>query len=168
MNEATTIKGRITWRLTAADGSLISEGSVENLVTAIGDRLYAERGAGISGAPAIPTGMKLGTGSNAPSKTGTGAVLTTYLTNSHQGFDSGYPQASASGNARRVSYQATFAAGKATSATAVTEVVLVNDTLANATSAESATVARALLTGVATKGADQTLTVTWTHDIQGA
>lgn len=168
MNEATTIKGRISWQLTAPDGSLIREGEVENKVTSIGDRMYAERGAGVPGAPAVPTGMKLGSGANAPSKTGSGAVLTSYLADSHQGFDTGYPAAADSGGSRRITYKAIWGPGKATTATPITEVVIVNDTLANATSAAGATIARALLTGVATKGAGETLTVTWTHDIQGA
>ena len=168
MNEATAIKGRITWQLTAPDGSLIREGEVDNLVTAIGDRMYAERGAGVSGAPAAPTGMKLGTGSGATAKTGTGAALVTYLANSHQAFDSTYPQASDNGSARRITYKATFAAGKATTTSAITEVVIVNEALADATSAAAATVARALLTGIASKGAGETLTVTWTHDTLGA
>ena len=168
MNEATTIKGRITWRLTDPDGSLVREGSVDNLVTAIGDRMYAERGGGVSGAPAAPTGMKLGTGSGAASKTGSGAALVTYLDNSHQGFDTGYPQASANGSARRVTYVCVFAPGKATASTAITEAVMVNESLTNATSASGATVARALLTGVGSKGSGQTLTVTWTHDVLGA
>lgn len=167
MNEATAIKGRITWQLTAPDGSLIREGEVDNLVTAIGDRMYAERGAGVSGAPAVPTGMKLGTGGGATAKTGTGSSLTTYLSDSHQGFDSGFPAASTPTSARRITYKVTWGPGKATTTSAITEVVIVNETLADATSASSATIARALLSGVASKGAGETLTVTWTHDLLG-
>lgn len=168
MHEATTIKGRITWRLTAGDGSLVREGEVENLVTTIGDRMYAERGGAVSGAPAAPTGMKLGTGGGAPAKTGSGAALTTYLSNSHQGFESGYPQGSAAGSARRVSYSCVYGPGKGTSGSPVTEVVLVNESLTDATSAAGATIARALLSGIGSKGADQTLSITWTHDLLGA
>ncbi|HVH54483.1 MAG TPA: hypothetical protein VNA32_10190 [Actinomycetota bacterium] len=168
MNEATSIVGHIVWQLHAADGSLIREGSVKNLVTAVGDQMYAERGAGISGAPAAPTGMKLGTGSGAPAKTSTGSALVTYLTNSHQGFDSTYPSSALNGSSRRVTYRATFGAGKATTASAITEVVIVNESLTDATSASAATIARGLITGVGSKGSGETLTITWTHDILGA
>jgi hypothetical protein len=128
--------------------------------------MYGERGAAISGAPAAPTGMKLGTGTAAPAKTGTGAALGTYLTNSHQAGDGGYPSSTASGTTRLVAYRCTWPAGKATSAVAITEVVLVNETLADTTSAAAATVARGLLQGsnaVPSKTAGASLTITWTH-----
>jgi hypothetical protein len=159
------ITGRIEWRL-ERDGVILASGAAPNLLTAIGDRMYGERGAAISGAPAAPTGMKLGTGTAAPAKTGTGAALGTYLTNSHQAGDGGYPSSTASGTTRLVAYRCTWPAGKATSAVAITEVVLVNETLADTTSAAAATVARGLLQGanaVPSKTAGASLTITWTH-----
>jgi phosphoglycolate phosphatase-like HAD superfamily hydrolase len=45
--------------------------------------------------------------------------------------------------------------------------VIVNDTLADATSAAAATLARCLLIGIGSKGAGETLTITWTHDVMG-
>ncbi len=161
------IKGTVKWELFDKDGNLRDHGVTNNLVTQIGDQMYGERGVGIT-AVAIPTGMKLGTGSTAPAKTGAGAALVSYLTNSHQAFDASYPASSLSGSARRITYKSTFAAGKATSGSAITEVVIVNEALANSTSAASATIARALLSGVAAKGADDVLVVTWTHDLAGS
>lgn len=162
------ISGHLTWELRGADGELKARGESKNLVTQIGDQVYGERGAGVSGALAAPTGMKLGTGSTAAAKTGAGAALVTYLSNSHQAFDSTYPQSSLNGAARRITYKVTYAPGKATSAsTAITEAVIVNETLADATSAASATVARVLIAGIASKQSTDTLTVTWTHDLQG-
>ena len=76
--------------------------------------------------------------------------------------------AAVQGNGWRVTYKVTYAAGKATSASPVTEAVLVNETLSNATSAAGSTVARILLGGIPTKTSGQTLTVTWTHDLLGA
>jgi hypothetical protein len=111
--------------------------------------------------------MKLGTDSTAAAKTGAGAALGGYLTNSHQAFDATYPQSSLSGSARRVTYIATYAPGKATSASPITEVVIVNAALTDATSAASGTLARSLLTGIGSKGAGETLIVTWTHDLMG-
>jgi hypothetical protein len=112
--------------------------------------------------------MKLGTGSTAVAKTGAGAALVTYLSDSDQALDSGFPASSLSGSARRITWQAVWAAGKATTASPITEVVLVNETLADATSAASATIARALLSGIAAKAAGDTLTVTWNHDVLGS
>jgi hypothetical protein len=112
--------------------------------------------------------MKLGTGSTVASKTGAGAALVTYLTNSHQAFDTGYPASTLFGASRRITYVAIFAAGKATSASPITEGVIVNETLADATSAAAATISRSLLEGIGSKGAGETLTITWVHDILGA
>jgi len=161
------LHGHVEWQL-SRDGVVLRRGSSPNLVTQVGDQLYAERGAAIASPPATPTGMKLGTGSTSTSKAGAGAVLATYLANSHLAFDSTYPQSSLSGSARRITYLCTFAPGKATSASPITEAVIVNTALTDATSAEAATIARALLVGIGSKGAGETLTVTWTHDLMGS
>jgi hypothetical protein len=68
---------------------------------------------------------------------------------------------------RRLTYQATWAPGKATTATPITEAVIVNESLTDATSAAGATVARALI-ALGTKSAGFTLQVTWLHDFLGA
>ena len=160
--------GRVEWKITDKRGAILRCGTSDNLVTQVGDRLYAERGAGIASPPALPTGMKLGTGAGSASKTGAGAALVTYLANSHLAFDATYPQSSLSGAARRITYICTYGPGKATSAGPITEAVIVNEALTDATSAEAATIARAVLTGIGSKGAGETLTVTWTHDLMGA
>jgi hypothetical protein len=161
------IDGQVTWELRGPDGKVKRSGTAYNVITDIGDQMYGERGAGIGSPPAVPTGMKLGTGSttagNTPAKNGTGAALTTYLSNSHQAI--GTPTSSKPAAVRRITYSATFAAGKATSASAITEAVLVNETLTDATSAAAATVSRVALTGIGSKGASDTLAITWTHDI---
>src|SRR5215213_1821639 len=85
------IVGELTIERFNEKGELIERFQGKNVVTDIGDRVYAERGAGLGGAPAAPTGMRLGTGSvaagNAPAKTGTGAALTGYLAGSNKAFD---------------------------------------------------------------------------------
>jgi hypothetical protein len=159
------IRSRVEWQLRDRSGALVASGETHNVVTKVGAQMYADRAVGIAGAPNAPTGFKLGTGSTAPAATGAGAALATYLSNSHQAFDGGFPSSAAEGNGRRITYRATFAAGKATSAVPITEAVIVNATLADSTSAESATVARALLAGIPTKAAGQTLTITWLHDL---
>jgi hypothetical protein len=88
--EIVTVMGTLHWELFRR-GRLLRSGACPNLITQVGCQMYWERGAGIAGAPAVPTGMKLGTGSTAPTPTGAGAALATYLANSQQGFDSGFP-----------------------------------------------------------------------------
>lgn len=162
--ESTPIEGKVDWVLTGPDGEVKHRGTAFNIITQVGDQMYAERGAGLAGAPAVPTGMKLGTGSTAAAKTGAGAALVTYLANSHQAF-SGNPASAVQGSARRITYTAVFGAGKATSGSNITEAVIVNEALTDATSAAAATVSRVILSGPAPKGASDTLTLTWTHDI---
>lgn len=158
------ITGQVTWELRGPDGKVKRRATAYNIITQVGDQMYGERGAGLAAPPAAPTGMKLGTGSTAVAKTGAGAALVTYLANSHQAFSS-TPASALNGSVRRITYAATFAAGKATSASAITEAVIVNEALTDATSAAAATVSRVLLTGIGSKGASDTLALTWTHDI---
>lgn len=158
------VQGLVRWELRRDDGTLKASGETRNLVTAVGDQLYASRAIGLT-TSALPIGMKLGTGSTAVAKTGAGAAIVTYLTNSHQAFDGSFPTAVAG----VVTYKVTFAAGKATSAsTAITEVVIYTDATADAASTAANTIARALLTGIPSKQSTDTLTVTWTHTILGA
>jgi hypothetical protein len=160
------LKGTVFWEITGPSGKRCGQSS--NLVTEVGDEMYGERGAGVGSPPAVPTGMKLGTGDAAPTKTGAGAALETYLTDSHQAFDTGYPASSLFGSSRRISYVCVFGAGKATSSSPITEAVIVNEALADATSAAAATISRSLLEGIGSKGAGETLTITWVHDLLGA
>lgn len=153
----------VSWVVTGPDGEVKAQGTAHNLITRTGAQMYAERGAGV-GTVAAPTGMKLGTGTTAVAKTGAGSFLTTYVANSHQAF-SGTPGSALQVDGRRITYTAAFAAGKATTASAIAEAVIVNEVLTDATSLEAATVARVLLTPAAPKGANDTLTLTWTHDI---
>lgn len=164
LNDRGAIRGVVIAELFDAAGNLKARCETHNLVTSVGDQYYAGRAALSTGLPAQVTGMKLGTGSTAVAKSGAGAALVTYLTNSHQADDGSYPTAAAGVVTHRVSY----AAGKATSASAITEVVLVTDTLADATSTAANTICRALLSGIGSKGASDTLQVTWTHTILGA
>lgn len=158
------ILGTVIAELRGPGGKLKGYCRTHNLVTAVGDQLYASRGAGLTSS-ALPTGMKLGAGSTAVAKTGAGAALVTYLSGSNQAFDGSFP--SATGGV--VTYKVTYAAGTATTASPITEVVIPTDTIAtNATSTAANTISRALLSGIASKGASDTLTVTWTHTILGA
>lgn len=159
------IAGHGTVLVLNADGTVDQRSEFHNLVTQVGVQYYVERAIGIASPPAQVTGAKLGTGSTAPSATGAGAALVTYLTNSHQAIDGGFPVSSLVTGTRRATWQATYPAGKGTSAvTLITEAVLVNTTLTDATSAAAATIARALLSPSVTKAADQILVLVWNHD----
>lgn len=166
--ELLTVRGLVVAEMFDVDGNRIGYCRSSNLITRIGDQYLMERATGISSPPAQVTGMKLGTGSTAVAKTGAGAALITYLTDSHQAIDATFPASSLNSTARRITWRTTWAAGKATSAsTPITEAVLVNETLADSTSAASATVARILLTGIGSKQASDSLVVTWTWDLEG-
>ena len=160
--------GRVHWELFGPDGDLLREGRAENALTQVGEQNLAERGVGFA-APAAPTGMRLGAGSTAVAKTGAGAALVTYLSGSNQAFDALFPGSALTGagnNARRITFKTTYAAGTATTASPITEAIIANDTIGtNATSASANTLARVLLTGIGSKGAADSLAVTWTWDV---
>jgi hypothetical protein len=161
--------GIVTVELRGPDGELKGFFEGHNLVTQVGDQYYGERAAAISGAPAVITGMKLGTGSTAVAKTGAGAALVTYLSGSNKALDGGYPTSSLQSGSRQITYRRTYAAGEATTASAITEAVLVNDTITtDATSVAANTISRVIVAGVGSKGASDTLTVTWNHLLTGA
>jgi hypothetical protein len=161
----TGIIGHVLFEWHDAVGNLTHQTEARNLITAVGDQMYAARGAGIGSPPAAPTGMKLGTGTTAVAKTGAGAALVTYLAGSNKAFDATFPTASGG----VATYKRTYAAGEATTASNITECVLVNETIAtDATSAAAATISRVLLASPAPKAAGDTLTVTWTHTLLGS
>ena len=161
------IRGKVHWIMENSDGSVAGEGEIKNIVTAVGERMYAGRGAGVSSPLATPTGMKLGTGTTSPSRTGAGSTIATYLTNSHQAFDSGYPATVSTEDGWSATYRCVFGPGKATTSGAITEAAIVNNTLANDAPTAAETVARVLLTGIPSKASDQTLTIDWSHTFIG-
>jgi hypothetical protein len=136
-----------------------------NIITTIGDEYYGERAAGIASPPDQVTGMRLGTGTTTPSKTGAGAAIVTYVSGSNKAIDGSYPQSSLVAGLRRITWVTTWVAGEATS-NGISEVVLTNETaLTDVAGTAADTIARALLSPVANKGASDTLTVSWNHDL---
>jgi hypothetical protein len=165
MNSEALIHGEVLVELRNEAGELLHEETIHNLITSVGDQMYAARGAGIASPPAAPTGMRIGTGSTAVAKTGAGAAIVTKVTAGNLAFDATYPQATAG----VATYKCTYGPGVGTSASAITEAVIVNDTIATDTATAAAnTIARVLITGVAAKAASDTLTITWTHTLLGA
>lgn len=161
------IRGYGAWLLTDADGETRDAGTFGNLVTQVGDTYYGERAAALGGAPAVVTGMQLGTGTTTPSKTGGGASIGTLVTASLVAL-TGTPTSALEGSARRILYTAQWAAGVATDDD-ISEVALVNQSTGTQTVAPaSATIARALLSPTVNKASGDTLTVTWAHELLGA
>lgn len=164
-NSTMTIKGRVHVELFDENMILKHEEWVDNLITAVGDQMYAARGAGIGSPPAAPTGMRIGTGSTAVAKSGAGAAIVTKITGGNLAFDATYPSVTAG----VATYKCTYGPGVGTTASAVTEAVMVNDTIATDTATAAAnTAARIIIAGVSQKGASDTLTLTWTHTLLGA
>ncbi|HEY3923106.1 MAG TPA: hypothetical protein VGL75_00930 [Acidothermaceae bacterium] len=162
------LTGRVTATCFAKDGAVRWCVETHNLITQVGDQYFAERATGIASPPGQVTGMKLGTGSTAVAKTGAGAALTTYLSGSDVAIDGGFPASSLSGSSRQIAWQTTWNPGVATTASTITEAVIVIDALANATSTAANTIARALLSGAGAKAAGDTLVVVWNHLALGA
>lgn len=160
------VHGTLHVVLTGPDGEIKLDEIVDNLITQLGDQYYGERAAPVAGAPAAITGMQLGTGATAPAKTGAGAAIVTLTANSLVAL-TGAPASSLNGAKRRITYTAQWAAGVAT-ANGLSEVALVNQATGTQTVAPAAaTIARALLNPTVNKGALDTLTVTWHHDLEG-
>jgi hypothetical protein len=173
MAEAVGMAGFGVARLFDGDGRPTLVVPFRNLVTTAGDQYYAQKAiVGVAPAaptaPTVATGMKLGTGTTAAAKSGAGAALVTYLTASNRAFDSAFPTASAVGGDTGwyANYQTTWPAGTATN-TAITEVVIVNDSATNATSTAANTYSRALPTLI-NKTASDSLEIAWSHRFLGA
>jgi hypothetical protein len=158
------VAGLVVAELVGPDGRVKARSVSRNLVTATGNQYYAGRAALSTSLPAQVTGMKLGTDDTAPATTGGGAALGAYLSGSDHAIDGSFPTATGG----VVTWKATYAAGEASSDDPITEVVLVTDTLADSTSDAAHTISRALLTGIASKGADDSLAITWTHTLLGS
>lgn len=148
------------------DGSEVARVEFDNLITEYGDRMYAERGGGVASPPAAPTGMRLGTGTTAPSKTGAGAAIVTYISGSSVALSVAAASALSGAN-RRITYEAYWAAGVATSS-AISEVVVTNAAISNVAGTAGNTASRALINPIINKEATHTLTVTWRHDLIGS
>lgn len=144
---------------------LVHEQIEENLVTQLGDQMYAEAAAAIYGAPPTPIGMRLGTGTTAAAKTGAGAAIVTYLSGSQVTISSGWPQSSLVSAKRRITYRGEWAAGVATNS-AIAEAVLTNESpLTNVAGAEANTIARLVFSPTINKSSSQVMQLDWHHDI---
>lgn len=159
--DGSLVTGLVIAVVTNADGSIDRIVRTRNLITTSGDQFHAKKIAGVT--VTAPNGMKLGTGTTAEAKSGTGAALVTYLAGSNQLLDATYPQASAKAGTDagwQVTWQCTWPAGDL-SATGIAEVALVTDADVNATSSSTNTYARAKFGAAQDVALSQSLTVIW-------
>ena len=169
MGDGGRVLGYGVARLFGPDGRLRLAVPFANLITDYGDQFYVQRGSGVA-APAAVTGMRLGTGVTAVAKNGAGAAIVTYVAGSEKALDGGYPAAATKGAGLgwRATYQTTWGAGLAT-ANGLAEAVVTNESpLTDVAGVAGDTVSRALLNPVVNKGANDTLVITWTHDLLGS
>lgn len=170
--DATGLTGFGVAVLRGPDGDIKDVRTFKNLITDKGDlyiaqKIIADINPASASAPTEVTGMKLGTGTTAASKAGSGAALVTYISGSQKTFTTAYPTTEDLGSGLGVCavYNCTWGAGVATAS--ITEAVIVNDAAANATSTAANTIARVVFTAI-TKAAGDTLEITWKHKVLGA
>lgn len=165
------IVGIVLGELFDGDGTLIDYVETHNLITDKGDQYYGERAAGIASPPGQVTGMRLGTGVTAASKTGAGAAIGTYITGSNAAIVGGFPTSSqpgGAGTARFITWQATWGAGVAT-ANSISEAAITNETpLTDVAGTAANTISRVVLSPVINKGVNDSFTLTWIHALLGA
>lgn len=162
-NNHSFVRGHGVVELRGPAGELKASIPFTNIITQVGDQRYAEAGALETPSVARPVTMQLGTGTTTPSKTGAGAAIVTVVANSVVAINT--PSSALNGTVRRITYVATWEQGVATS-NGIAEVALTSQATSTQTAAPaSATIARALLAPTVNKGASDSLTVTWSHDI---
>lgn len=164
MDKSLKSKGTLYWVMEDGEtGEIKSFGHADNICTQKGLERYVSGGAGVSGAPAVPTGMKYGSGATAVALTGAGAALVTYISGSNLPFTTA-PAGAVNGSAWRVTYICSWAAGVGTTASSISEVVIVNDAATDATSTAANTYHR-VLASIGVKTSTDVLTFTWTYDV---
>lgn len=151
------------------DGELKECKPFANLVTDTGDLYYAGMAIALvtPAAPAQPTkltGMQIGSGVTAVAKSGAGGAMVTLLAG--QAFDATWPKTVnlGAGLGVEAEYKTTYAAGTGTGT--VNEATLTNGTIGTASTTGN-TIAR-ILTGAVTKGASDSLAITWKQKFLGA
>lgn len=160
------LNGLVVAELWDEDGYLKFLHSFINGITSVGNQYYAERATGITSPPNQVSGMRLGTGTTAFATTGAGAAIVTYITGSQAGIAVGFPTSGAGGGtSRRITWQSSWAAGVATNA-AISEAVITNEaSLTDVAGTAANTIARVVLSPVINKGASDSLSLSWQHDV---
>lgn len=173
ITDLTGLRGYGVVSLFGPDGRLKEVEPFANVITTAGDEYYARRGAAGIGTPNIaqPTlagGMKVGTGATAASKSGAGAVLTTYASGSNRSFDTTHPALvdETGDTGWSIEYKVTWPSGGGSLAANVTEAAVVVDPADNTNSTAAETISRVTFTAK-NKTIDDTLAITWKHTMLG-
>lgn len=158
-----------TAELLDGDGRTLLLVPFANLITDNGDLWYASKATtstppSNNAEPTDLTGMQIGSGSTAVTKAGAGSAMVTLLAG--QAFDATFPSTNNLGAGLGVEgvYKTTYAAGTGTGT--VNEATITNGTIGTASTAGN-TISR-VLTGAITKGASDSLAITWRHKFLGA
>jgi len=166
--------GSVLIQLIDQDGNVKDERRAGNLITDAGDLYYAGMAIALVSpqAPAQPTkmtGMKLGTGVTAASKSGAGATLGAglYITGSNNPFDTNWPVTQNLGAGLGVNgqYKTSWLAGDVTNA-AISEAIICNDAATDATSTAANVAHRITFTAI-NKLSTDTLVITWNAKFLG-
>jgi hypothetical protein len=162
------VKGTLNIKLVGPDGEVKLDKNVNNLITTVGDKYYAQMGcAGVGGnsAPTLAYGMQVGTSTTAVAKSSTGSAIGSFIANSGVAFDTVTAAVVSGDTGWKITYVAEFGAGTGTGT--IQEAVITTETNSNTASVENKTIAR-VLTGAISKGAADTLTLTWVHTFYDA
>lgn len=157
------IRGTVTAELFGPDGRVKMRQVKHNLVTDVGDNLFASLAYGTAG---WTYRMKLGGASTAASKDGAGSFVAVgdYVSGSAKAMEATWPKAGASANISQ--YKCVWAAGVATGT--IRRVGLV-DNVTDAGEADAThTAAMSVFGADIPKGAGDSLTVTWDITFLGA
>ena len=165
--EKLRVRGMVQVRLIGPDGHLKYFEQGENLVTDHGDEHIGERIALDS--QDIITGMRLGIGTTAASKSGAGSFIVTYITTSQEALDAVAVGSDLGGGAGwRQAHICTWIAGDITNA-AIAEVALTDETpLTDVAGVAANTVAKFIFAATIDKQVGDSLEVTWNLDVLGA
>jgi hypothetical protein len=165
--DAVGFGGEVHAKLFGPDGNLKQYEYGYNLVTDYGDQHVGERM--WDNTFDEVTGMRLGTGATAASKSGAGAAIVTYITGSQEALDAAASGADkGAGLGWRITHVCTWIAGDVTNG-AIAEVVLTDETpITDVAGVVGDTVARFVFGATIDKQAGDSLVVTWQVDFLGS
>lgn len=163
MQSKMRVKGHIVAELRGPDGKLKQREEIDNLITDVGDNYLASLAYGTAG---WTYRMKTGSASTAAAKNGAGSYIATgdYNSGSAHAMAATYPKVGASTNIAQ--FQVVWAAGENTNT--IRRVGIVDNATDAGEADATGTAAMGVFTGDIAKGADDTLTVTWTWTFLGA
>jgi len=171
MNNKNKIKGIIRYSLYDKKGNLKQEGISKNIVTTQGNTYYVDRLASVGGGTAKI--FVLGTGNASVGSTDT--WVSGYYANNGTAAGTGgaVTVGQNSGTSNSLQYIGTFGAGYGTVADPITRIGITNmDASADGNGTPNGTstyfIAHGTVTPSVTKGATDTLVVTWDHLFEGS